>query len=171
MVMEQDLARELVASDDPILREEMPKLDAANPSMDPIELAHTLAQSVLKHGGLGLAAPQIGLRVSACVIKANPMIVMINPQIVGESDDESYYDEGCLSFPNMIIKIKRPNVIRVRYMQPNLEMKTERFEGLSARIIQHEVDHLEGILFQDRATDYHHEQAKKNRKKVLTTPV
>lgn len=162
-----DKIRDLVDKNDPILREEMPKFDATNPMMDPIELAHILAQSVLHHNGLGLSAPQIGIRANACVIKASPMIVMLNPQIVGESDQEAYDVEGCLSFPNMIIKIKRPSVIRVRYMQPNYEMKTERFEGLTARIIQHEVDHLEGILFQDRATEYHLEQAKKHYRKMV----
>ncbi len=164
--MSEELVRELVPGNDPILKEETPKFDFLDPPMDPIELAHTLAQSCLKYEGLGLSAPQIGLPYRACIIKADPMICMFNPKIVGESMGAEYGEEGCLSFPNLIIKVKRAQVIRVRFTQPNFEVKTERFEGMTARIIQHEMDHLDGITFHTRATSYHLEQAKKSKRKL-----
>lgn len=164
--MNTELARELVPNTDPILKEEMEQFDVLNPPTDPVELAHTLAQSLLKHEGLGLSAPQIGLPYRACIIKANPMICMINPKIVGESLGAEYGEEGCLSYPNLIIKIKRSQVIRVRYTQPNFEVKTERYEGMTARIIQHEIDHLDGITFQQRATPYHLQVARNKKRKL-----
>lgn len=166
MTTETDLALDLVPGTDPILKEEMEIFDILNPPTDPIQLAHTLAQSLLKHEGLGLSAPQIGLPYRACIIKANPMLCMINPKIVGESLGEEYAEEGCLSYPNLILNIKRAQVIRVRFTQPNLEVKTERYEGMTARIIQHELDHLDGITFQQRATSYHLEQGKKRKRKL-----
>ena len=162
----EDKVRELVPGSDPILKEETPKFDFLNPPMDPIELAHILAQTCLKHEALGLSAPQVGLPYRACIIKANPMICMFNPKIVGESMGDEYGEEGCLSYPNLIIKIKRPNVIRVRFTQPNNDIVTERYEGMTARIIQHEIDHLDGITFQQRATHYHLLQAKKRKRKL-----
>lgn len=166
MEMQQvDLARELVKADDPILRLETEKFDFSNPPIDPIELSHILAQSCLKYNGLGLSSTQIGLPYRACIISANPMICMFNPTIVAESEDEVYGEEGCLTFPNLIIKIKRPEVIRVRYTQPNGETLTKQYEGLTGRCVQHEIDHLDGILFMDRATLYHYEQAKSRQKK------
>ena len=85
--------KDLVPSDDPILREEMPEFDFLEPPIDPIELAHVLSQNCLYHDGLGLSAPQIGLRYRACVVKSNPMICMINPMILAEGE-EVYAEEG-----------------------------------------------------------------------------
>ena len=164
-----DLSRELVKDDNPILREDMPKFDFAEPPIDPIMLAHILAQSVIKHNGIGLAANQIGLRHRAFIMKSTPMICMINPVIVGESDEETIGEEGCLTFPNLIIKVKRSNILRVRFTEPNGNIRTEKYEGMTSRIIQHELDHLDGILFHDRATRYHLEQALKKQKKLLTS--
>jgi len=164
--MQEDMTRELVPGNDPILHQETELFDFLNPPIDPLELAHMLAQTCLKHNGLGLAAPQIGLPHRAFIIKANPMICMFNPKIVGESLGEEYMEEGCLSYPNLVIKIKRASVIRVRYTQPNADIKTERFEGMTARIIQHELDHLDGITFQQRATQYHLETAKKRKRRL-----
>lgn len=164
--MTDDLAKDLVPGTDQILREEIPKFDFANPPIDPIELAHILAQSCLKYKGLGLSAPQIGLRHRACIINANPMICMINPNIVGMSEQVDVDEEGCLSFPNLVVKVKRHRVIRVRYAMPNADIKTERFEGMTARIIQHEVDHLNGILFTNRASPIHVEQARKRKRRL-----
>lgn len=165
---DKDLIMPLVASNDPVLREELPSYDFSNPSMHPAKLAHTLAQNCIHYRGLGLSANQLGLRERACIINADPMICMINPQIVNASDQMSYGEkpEGCLSFPNLFMKIKRPEVIRVRYTLPNGETKTQQFAGMTSRIVQHEIDHLDGILFMDRATSFHYEQARNKKKKL-----
>lgn len=161
------LARALVPKDRDILRESLDDFDFDEPTMDPITLAHTLAQSCIDHDGLGLAANQIGLRERACIISGIKMICMINPVIVDASlDKQSYMEEGCLTFPNLFIKIKRPDVIRVRYVQPNGETVTERYVGMTSRLVQHEIDHLDGILFIDRATKVHLEQARTKKKQA-----
>ena len=160
--------KELVASDDSILREEMPVFDFATETPESVhEITHALAQSVIHYNGLGLSAPQIGLFVNACAIKGKEIMVMFNPEIVEYGDEEEYGDEGCLSFPNLVINIKRPVSIRVRWFMPNGEGRTDTFTGLTSRVIQHEIDHLSGILFMDRATDYHYEKARKKRAKIL----
>jgi len=161
-----NLARELVPNIDPILSEVMPKFDFLAPSIDPTELAHILAQSCLKHDGLGLSSNQIGLRQRAFIIKANPMICMINPNIVSSSDGMTTDEEGCLSYPNLLLKKKRYNVIRVRYATPNGDIQTEKFERLTARIIQHEMDHLNGILFTDGVSRIKLEMAMKKKLKL-----
>lgn len=166
-VAQVSLARELVSKDKNILREELKEFDFDNPTMDPITLAHTLAQSCIEYEGLGLSANQIGLRERACIINGLQMICMINPVIVDASlEQQSYMEEGCLTFPNLFIKIKRPDVIRIRYAMPNGETVTNRFVGMTSRVIQHEVDHLDGILFMDRATKVHLEQARTKKKQA-----
>jgi peptide deformylase len=166
-MVQTSLIRDLVRNTDPILSEEMPKYDFADDDAIPhaTELAHTLAQSCIHHDGLGLSANQLGLRVRAFIMTATPMICMFNPVIVGESEATTTDDEGCLSYPGLILKIKRFDVIRVRYAKPNADIVTERYEGMTARIIQHEVDHLNGILFPDKVSKLKMEILRKKMKK------
>lgn len=159
------LVCELVPSNSPILTQELEPFDFKNPPIHPTIITQHLAETLLKHQALGLSCNQIGMPYRACIIKTDPLICMFNPKIVSYSMDTDIQDEGCLSFPNLIIRIKRANVIRVRYAQPNGEVKTERYEGITARTIQHEVDHLNGILFQKRANKIHLEQAMNRKKK------
>lgn len=138
--------RPLVPLSDPILKTRMELFDFSAPPTDPIELAHVLAQNLLHYSGFGLAAPQIGLPYRVFIIKANPMICCFNPKIVDKSEEINYHDEGCLSIPGVSIRLKRHSRIRVRYNQPNGQIKTDTFQNFTARIFQHELDHLDGIL-------------------------
>jgi peptide deformylase len=142
------------------------KFDFQNPPMDPIELAKKLAEAVIEHNGLGLSANQLGLPYRAFVIKANPVVACFNPIIVDRGDEVVYLEEGCLSYPGLSIKVKRPKNIKVRFTQPNGEVVTRTYAGITARIFQHELDHLDGISHVDRATAFHREQAVKNVKKM-----
>lgn len=154
---------ELVKESDPILKNEIELFDFKNPQIDPVEISHILAQSMLDKNGIGLAANQIGLSYRVFAIKANPIIVCFNPRIVDYSEDQIYLEEGCLTYSGLYVKIKRPEVIKVRYTKPNGETITTKFQGLTARVFQHEMDHLNGINFLSRANKYHLEQAKKKR--------
>lgn len=152
----------LVSRYDKILKTKLDRFDFSNPPIDPIELAHDLAQTMLDKNGMGLAANQLGLPYRVFAIKANPILVCFNPIIVDESlSNQIYLEEGCLSFPGLIVKVKRPAKIKVRYTEPNSETVTKTFEGLTARIFQHELDHLDGIVFTQRAHKIHLEQARK----------
>lgn len=141
----------LIDDNDPILEEALPQFDFANPPIDPIELAHILADTMIKHRGMGLSANQIGLPHRAFVMQTNPVLVCFNPWIVDQGNETIAMDEGCLSYPGLFVKITRPRNIRVRYTLPNGQTETQKFQGLTARIFQHELDHMNGINFLDRA--------------------
>ncbi len=111
--------------------------------------------------GAGLAAPQVGLSLRIFVADAsaaadeNPEYknfkkVFINPEIIETFGEEWIMNEGCLSLPEIREDIKRPDKVRIRYVDENFEAHDDVFEGYPGRIIQHEYDHLEGILFIDR---------------------
>ncbi len=108
--------------------------------------------------GVGLAAPQIGKNLRIFAVKPNEKIkIIINPQVVSVSkeakelkDEHSKLMEGCLSLPNLYGPLKRPDSIKVNYLDEKGNKVTSLFDGFEAQIIQHEIDHLNGILFTDR---------------------
>ena len=154
----------LVPSNDKILKTRMDNFDFNNPPVDPVGLARTLAEEMIKYSGIGLSANQIGLPYRVFVMTGTPIIACFNPIIVDKSYEMIYLDEGCLSFSGLYIKIKRPRSIRLRYTQPNGNVVTEKFDDLTARIAQHEISHLNGITFLQEANSYHLEQARKEMK-------
>lgn len=160
------MIHELVKSNDPILKTIINAFDFNNPPIDPIELSHDLAQTLLKNDALGIAANQIGLPYRVFAIKANPMIVCFNPKIIDQSDDEVWLEEGCLSFPKLTVKIKRPEVIRVRYTEPNGNVVTTKFQGMTARVFMHELAHLDGRTMIDDANYLNKQKAIKQWKKL-----
>jgi peptide deformylase len=161
-----DFVRPLVINTDQVLYTKTERFDFSNPPIDPSELAHILAQTMIANHGIGLAAPQIGLPYRAFVLIGKPILCCFNPIIVDTSSEQIYLEEGCLSFPNLIVKIKRPKIIRARYTMPNGETVTNKFIGMTARTFQHELDHLNGVVFTQRANSYHLEKAKKKRRKA-----
>lgn len=162
----------LVRFDDPVLTTKTSRFNFQNPETDPTELAHTLARSMLHHGGLGLAAPQLGLSYRAFVIRSSPVLCCFNPIIVDKTDEMTYDEEGCLSFPGVILNKKRHNSIRVRYAQPNGEVVTKTFTNMTARVFQHELDHLDGITFGQSESRIVLEMAvKKAKKRGFSIPV
>lgn len=161
----------LVSRTDPILKTVMDKFDFANPPVDPIDLAKVLAEAVISHNGLGIAANQLGLPYRAFAIKAEQIIVCFNPIIVDASEEIISLEEGCLTYPHVYVNIKRPRKIKVRYTQPNGEVVTRVFEGMTARIFQHELDHLNGLVHLDKVNRYHREKAQKDAKLNPRRPV
>ena len=111
--------------------------------------------------GVGLAAPQVGKSIRVFVIDAAPMSdddpalknfkkTFINAKIVERSGDDCPFTEGCISIPHIREEVYRPPTVRIQYYDENWEYHDDSFEGIPARIIQHEYDHLEGILFVDK---------------------
>lgn len=156
---------DLVPKDHSLLTTKLENFDFSNPPTDPIQLAKDLTETMLHHNGMGLAANQVGLPYRVFVIKSNPILACFNPRIVSQTGEEIDLEEGCLTFPNYYVKIRRPKQIRVRYTYPNGETVTQIYDGMTARIFQHELDHLDGILFQSRATLFHKEQAERRAKR------
>lgn len=124
-------------------------------------LLDTMFETMYNAEGVGLAAPQIGLEDRILVIDLAPCAeidpacagfkkVFINAHIVERDGEEVLMEEGCLSIPNIHEKVLRPGRIRIQYLDENLQAHDEVFEGYPARVIQHEYDHLDGIMFVDR---------------------
>jgi peptide deformylase len=149
-----------------ILREEMPAFDFSNPVMDPLQLYTDLAETMRENNGMGLSANQIGVRTRAFVMRAEEIIGVFNPRVVDESSETVTLEEGCLSYPNLFVKIKRPKSIKVRFTTPAGETSTKTFTGMTARVFLHELDHLDGVVYTSRANRYHLDQAKKLVKKL-----
>lgn len=134
------------------------------------ELYELLRDTMCKQRGLGLSACQLGIMTRVFVI-GNPdtpdqVLPVFNPKIVDMSTEMEIYEEGCLSFPGLFVKVKRPASIRVRYTDHLQNTDTLQFSGLTARVFQHEYDHLDGIVFTKRADPFHLEQAKRQMKKL-----
>ena len=115
-------------------------------------LAEEMFETMENANGVGLACPQIGKNIRMFVAEADDDVkrVFINPQIIATSDDSVPYEEGCLSVPQVYENIMRPSKVTVQAQDQNGKKFTLEAEGLLARIIQHETDHLEGVIFIDR---------------------
>ena len=115
-------------------------------------LAEEMFETMDAANGVGLACPQIGKNIRMFVAMADDDVrrVFINPQIIATSDDSVPYEEGCLSVPQVYENIMRPSKVTVQAQDQNGKKFTLEAEGLLARIIQHENDHLEGVIFIDR---------------------
>lgn len=125
------------------------------------EFIGNLWDTMYHSDGIGLAAPQVGKSFRIFVIDGSPLeeddpslkglkTTFINPEILERGGDETTYEEGCLSIPNLREEIVRPERVRIRYYDRDFNLHEEAYDGIAARIIQHEYDHLEGILFTDR---------------------
>jgi len=131
----------------------------AQPVEDPTsveikQLILDMIQTLRANNGLGLAAPQVGKSLRICVVEIeNELFVLINPEIKKQSGDEIVCEEGCLSFPNKFLNIKRHKKIKVRATDLNGKKQIIRAKGLLARVIQHEMDHLDGVLIVDRVEE------------------
>jgi peptide deformylase len=121
-------------------------------------LVADMFETMYNASGVGLAAPQIGLGIRLFVVDAEPMDeenlvgfkkVFINAQILEEDGEPWNYSEGCLSLPGIHEDVARKARVKISYQDENWQDHTEVFEGLAARVIQHEYDHIEGVLFTD----------------------
>lgn len=120
------------------------------------KLADDMLETMYDAPGIGLAAPQIGITKRLIVLdcvrdgEGEPRpLVMFNPEILAESDERSTYEEGCLSIPEQYADVERPAEVTVRWMDRDGSEQQESFDGLWSTCVQHEIDHLNGVLFID----------------------
>lgn len=143
----------------PVLRKVATNITPDYPNLK--ELIADMYETMYHSDGIGLAAPQIGISIRLFVIDASPLEedyedlkdfkrTFINAQIVERSGEISLYNEGCLSLPGLREDVNRESSVLIKYVDIDFNPKEERFDGVAARIIQHEYDHLDGILFPDR---------------------
>lgn len=147
---------QIVKFPDPILRERMPEFDFNNPSEDPKQLEKEMLELMYSMEGIGLSANQVGKRVRMFVIGslADPDKgeAFFNPEVIANTKDMQDLEEGCLSFPNIYVKIKRPTAIKARWQNSSGEWQESEFSGYDCKCFLHELDHLEGITYQDRVS-------------------
>jgi len=155
----------IIAYGDPVLRKVTVDIDK---SYDVKKLSEDMFETMYNAKGVGLAAPQIGLNVRMFVVDGRPFNegedmkerdkdpslidfkkVFINAEILEEDGDDWAFEEGCLSIPDVREDVYRPEFLTIKYFDEDWKEHTEAFEGLAARIIQHEYDHVDGILFTD----------------------
>ena len=142
----------LVGEDDPVLRERTDLFDFENPPVNANEFASQLVETCRQKGGFGLSANQCGYNYRVFVMgSGEEYVACFNPKIISTSEEQSLIAEGCLSFPMLALKISRPKVIEVEYYDFNGEKHEVKFEGLTSHIFQHELDHLNGICYTERA--------------------
>ena len=142
----------LVPESHKILRTKLKDFDFANPPVDPNQFASSLVETCKIHRGFGLSANQCGFEHRVFVMGANDnFVAFFNPSIVQELDGEVMMMEGCLSFPLMGLNVYRSKSVVVEYQDFRGEKHTTRLEGLSARCFQHELDHMNGIVYTSKA--------------------
>lgn len=156
----------IVAYGDPVLKRKALSISEDYEGLE--QLIESMWETMYHAHGVGLAAPQIGKSIRLFVIDGSPFAddedatpsdqlvlksfkkVFINAEMIAEEGDYFSFTEGCLSIPDIREDVTRPSVIRLRYLDENFKERVEEFSGLAARIIQHEYDHIEGVLFTDK---------------------
>jgi peptide deformylase len=156
----------IVAYGDPVLKKKAKNIAAEHPNFK--EILENMWETMYNANGLGLAAPQVGLPIRLFLVDTSPFAddpdyteeeakklgefkrAFINAEIVEENGEEWPFNEGCLSIPNVTEDVFRKEEVVLRYLDENFVEHTETFNGLIARVIQHEYDHIEGVLFTDK---------------------
>lgn len=157
-----------------VLRKKAETINVNTPEIQ--ELVKNMFETMYQASGVGLAAPQVGKSVRLFIVDTSPFIndeddddeftaeekkelssfkrVFINPIILEEKGENWKFNEGCLSIPKIREDVIRPSEITIQYLDENFQPHTDTFKGIIARVIQHEYDHLEGILFPDRISPF-----------------
>lgn len=155
---------------DPILRKPTEPFDFSAPDADKKAeyISYSLSETMSKLGGLGLSANQCGINKRVCVVNmGKESWVMFNPQIIEKSENTSEFSEGCLSYPGLYIKVNRPAHIKVKFQAMGGQFVEQEFDGLTAVCVQHEIDHLDGIVYTERVSPILLERAKRKVKNNL----
>lgn len=172
----------IVGLGDPVLRKEALPITKDYPGLK--QLIDDMFETMYTADGVGLAAPQIDRSIQLVVIGFRPYDektdsygeeeerhVLINPEIIEESSQKSYFNEGCLSLPDIHEDVLRPDSIVLRWMDENFEEHCETVTGMFARVAQHEIDHLHGKVFTDRLSPIRKTMVKRKLNDVLNGKV
>ena len=158
----------LIESTNPLLRI---KLSECSSDLDREKVESQLIDSMKHYQGIGLSANQVGIMERVFVmysdVKKGEIISCFNPKIITQSDTEIVIEEGCLSYPGLWLKVKRPDGIEVEYEDKNGELQSKAMFGLECRIFLHEYDHMEGTDFTKKVSKIKLDRAKKRQSKML----
>ena len=172
----------IVAYGDKVLRKKCVNIDADYPKLE--KLIKDMKETTQNAHGVGLAAPQIGKAIRLFIVDTSPFAddedlskeeqeellnfdkIFINAKIIKETGDQWAFNEGCLSIPNIREDVFRQETITIEYLDENFKKQKETLNGLIARVIQHEYDHIEGILFTDKLSSLKKKLIKKRLEKI-----
>ena len=156
---------ELIKAPNEFLEKQVKPFDFEN--MDAEKISKDMIDTMLKYKGIGLASNQVGLDAQIFVMGEENPITVINPIITEVGPERVEMEEGCLSFPGLYFKVKRPAVVSGQYLDTKQKECIIKLEGLHARVFLHEYDHLQGITFDQRISKLRLEMAKKKQEKLL----
>ena len=150
------------------LSKQVKAVDLESPGFDPVELKKEMVDLMIASNGIGLSANQVGLDAQVFVMgdSVENSTICINPTVLQYVEETVDDIEGCLSFPNIFVKIKRPKEILAQYWNENLEECKVKIEGYSAKCYLHEMDHVLGITMKDRASKLKWNMATKKARKL-----
>ena len=158
----------LIEAENPIMKV---RLSGCSPDLDRDDVEEKLLDSMKNYNGIGLSANQIGIMERVFVmysdVKKRETITCFNPEIVTQSDTEILMEEGCLTYPGLWLKVKRPDGIEVQYEDKSGEIQHQAMFGLECRIFLHEYDHMEGTDFTEKVSKLRLERAKKRLSKMM----
>lgn len=162
----------LIILPDPVLRQQSKPIEQVD--SDVLRLADDMLETMYDAPGIGLAAIQVGEPIRMLVIdlakedEPKAPHVFINPEIVGVTDEVSTYEEGCLSIPDYYAEVERPAAIKVNYFDADGKQHLIEADGLMATCLQHEIDHLNGVLFIDHISKLKRDMVIKKFKKLAS---
>jgi len=150
------------------LTKEVKDVNVEKPELDFVEIKKNMTDIMLQNGGIGLSANQVGLDAKLFIMGENEsnISLIINPKVLQHTKDTLLELEGCLSFPNVYVKVTRPKEILVEYYDETLELKRTAVKGYTTKVFLHEWDHLHGITFKDRVSKLKWDMATKKAKKI-----
>ena len=158
----------LIEAENPIMKV---RLSGCSPDLDRDDVEEKLLDSMKQYNGIGLSANQIGIMERVFVmysdVKKRETITCFNPEIVTKSDTEILMDEGCLTYPGLWLKVKRPDGIEVQYEDKSGEIQNQAMFGLECRIFLHEYDHMEGTNFTQKVSKIKLNRALKRKSKMM----
>ena len=165
---------------DPVLREHTQAVRGLDEEVT--TLIEDLIETMHNANGIGLAAPQVGRSERIFVVDVSPLLedlpdeeasrmpaqpmIFINPQITWESEEEDEYEEGCLSIPEILEDVIRPSSVEIEYQDEEFSSQKLRVDAILARVIQHEYDHLEGVLFLDHISAFRRQMLKRRLREI-----
>jgi peptide deformylase len=150
------------------LKCKLPEFDFSSPPVDPAEFASSLVETCKKYNGIGLSANQCGYNYRVFVMgSGDEYVAFYNPKIISVSKETTKMEEGCLSYMDLFLNIERPSTIEVEYQDFTGTTKTAKFAGITARCFQHELDHLNGIVYTMHVKPLAMGMAMKKRSKLM----
>jgi peptide deformylase len=161
---------DLLPEDHPVLHQEPLTWIFDPPQADPKLMYDIMLENMVYHHGLGLSANQIGMPVKVFAMRideSDNAIVCFNPEILEESEEMVTMEEGCLSFPLLYLKKRRPEKLTIKYQNVDGDFIETKFEGLAARVFHHEMDHMKGKTFLDGVSQIFLQSARKKQKTLL----